>query len=169
MQRIVEVRFILPAINNTLICCDGASRGNPGVAGYGFVCRSDQGEFIYAEAKGLGIATNFIVEVMAIVGAAECVLINNKVNICIHSDSSAAVKVYTSGKLPWFIMTRWKRIKELLRNIQFVHSLREINFSADSLAKRGAGLERGVSQIFTTRPNFLSAMESPDRVYYRFR
>ncbi|XP_026447180.1 uncharacterized protein LOC113347721 [Papaver somniferum] len=143
MQRIVEVRFILPAISHTFICCDGASKGNPGVAGYGFVCRDYLGGFIYAEAKGLGIAANFIAEFMDIVGAAEWELINNKVNICIHSYSSASVKAYTSGKLPWFIITRWKRIKELLRDIQFVHSLREINFSADSLAKKGVGLERG--------------------------
>ncbi|XP_026399493.1 uncharacterized protein LOC113295370 [Papaver somniferum] len=143
-------------------------RGNPGAAGYGFLCRGDQGEFIYAEARGLGIATNFIAEVMAIIGAAKWAVQNNKLNICINSDSSAAIKAYTSGGLPWICQTRWNRIKEILINIQFVHSLREINFSADSLAKKGAGLERGTSQRFITKPIFISAMESPDRCYYRF-
>ncbi|XP_026378873.1 uncharacterized protein LOC113273353 [Papaver somniferum] len=76
------------------------------------VCATDE----KMQAKGLGITTNFIAEVMAIVGAAEWALINNK----------------------------------------------------DSLAKKGAGLERGVSQVFTSRPNFLSEMESSDKVYYRF-
>ncbi|XP_026378825.1 uncharacterized protein LOC113273297 [Papaver somniferum] len=134
VKKIITVRFFLPARNQTLICCDGASRGNPGVAGYGFVCRDDQGGFIYAEAKGLGIATNYIAEIMAIAGAAEWV--------------------------------RWRRIKELLSNIQFVHSMREVNLSIDSMAKKGAGLERGEIIIFNIKPAFIHALESPEKIYY---
>ncbi|XP_026383373.1 uncharacterized protein LOC113278855 [Papaver somniferum] len=152
VQKIITVRFFLPARNQTLICCDGASRGNPGVAGYGFVCRDDQGGFIYAEAKGLGIATNYIDEIIAIAGASEWAIHNNKLDICINSYSKAAV--------------RWRRIKELLSNIQFVHSMREINFSIDSMAKKGAGLERGEIIRFNIKPAFIHALESPEKIYY---
>ncbi|XP_026397170.1 uncharacterized protein LOC113291903 [Papaver somniferum] len=167
-QRIVEIKFKLPGMNQTLICCDGASRGNPGAAGYGFICRGDQGEFIHAEARCLGIATNFIAEVMVIIEAVEWAVKNNKLDIVINSDSSAALHAFSTGKFPWFCQVRWDKIKELLWRTQFVHSLREINFSADFLPKKGAGLERGAILIFSTKPNFLATMESPDKIYYRF-
>ncbi|XP_026449278.1 uncharacterized protein LOC113349515 [Papaver somniferum] len=114
IQIIVEIRFHLPEINQALICYDGASRGNPGVAVYGFICRGDHGEIIYVEAKGLDIANNFIAEVMAIIGAAEWAVQNSKFNICINSDSNATIKAYISGKLPWICQVRWNRIKQLL-------------------------------------------------------
>ncbi|XP_026403781.1 uncharacterized protein LOC113299070 [Papaver somniferum] len=167
-QRIIEVSFFLPATDQILICCDGSSRGNPGAAGYGFVCRDEIGGCIYVEATGLGIATNYIAELMAITGAAEWAIQNNKLNVCFNSDSKAAVSAYMSGRLPWFMQVRWKRLKELLHNIKFVHSLREVNFSADSMAKKGAGLVRGEKIIFNSKPSFIPALESPEQIYYRF-
>ncbi|XP_026419794.1 uncharacterized protein LOC113315728 [Papaver somniferum] len=146
VQKIVELGFYLSEVNQTLICCDGASRVNPGASGFGFVCRGARGEFVYAESRGLGIATNFIAEIMAIIGAAEWAVENNRFDICIQSNSSATIKAYTSGKLPWIIQARWCRIKKILGRIQFVHSMREINFTADDMAKKGAGLGRGVCQ-----------------------
>ncbi|XP_026419850.1 uncharacterized protein LOC113315815 [Papaver somniferum] len=167
-QRIIEVSFFLPARDQILICCDGSSRGNPGAAGYCFVCRDEMGGCIYAEATGLGIATNYIAELMAITGATEWAIQNNKLDICINSDSKAAVSAYMSGRLPWFMQVRWKRLKELLNNIKLVHSLREVNFSADSMAKKGAGLVRGGKIIFNSKPSFIPVLESPEQIYYRF-
>ncbi|XP_026458687.1 uncharacterized protein LOC113359235 [Papaver somniferum] len=167
-QRIIEVSFFLPARDQILICCDGSSRGNPGAAGYGFVCRDEMGGCIYAEATGLGIATNYIAELMAITGAAEWDIQNNKLDICINSDFKAAVSAYMSGRLPWFMQVRWKRLKELLHNIKLVHSLREVNFSADSMAKKDAGLVRGGKIIFNSKPSFIPVLESPEQIYYRF-
>ncbi|XP_026410736.1 uncharacterized protein LOC113305962 [Papaver somniferum] len=137
-------------------------------AGYGFVCIDDHGDFIYAEAKGLGIATNYIAEKMVIAGAAEWALQNNKLDLRIKSDSKADVSACKSEKLPWFVQVRWSRIKELIRSIVIVHSLREVNFSADSMANKGAGLERGATMSYTTKPAFIHALESPEDVYYRF-
>ncbi|XP_026411022.1 uncharacterized protein LOC113306282 [Papaver somniferum] len=93
---------------------DGASRGNPGVTGYGFVCRGDQGEFMYAESKGIGIATNFIAEVMTIIGAAEWALQNNKLNICINSNSKAAVSEYISDDNAEYIPDENAEVEEAL-------------------------------------------------------
>ncbi|XP_026445474.1 uncharacterized protein LOC113346115 [Papaver somniferum] len=142
-QRIIEMRFFLPARNQILICCDGASRGNPGATGCGFVCRDDRRVFIYVESTCLGIATNYIAELMTITGAVEWAIQNNKLDICINSDSKAAVNAYSSGRLSWFMQVRWERIKEFINNIQIVHRLREVNFTAESMAKKGAGLVRG--------------------------
>ncbi|XP_026453571.1 uncharacterized protein LOC113354457 [Papaver somniferum] len=168
LQRIVELRFCLPEVHQILICCDGASRGNPGAAGMGFVCRGQNGEFIYAESRGLGTATNFIAEIMAIIGAAEWAVENNSFDICTQSDSNAAITTYTFGKIPWIVQARWQSIKMLFRRIQFFHSMREINSSADVMAKKSAGLSRGVCQKYSTKQGFITSLEMPDKIYYRF-
>ncbi|XP_026398784.1 uncharacterized protein LOC113294614 [Papaver somniferum] len=168
LQKIVELRFCLPEVNQILICCDGASRGNPRAAGMGFVCRGENGEFIYAESRGLGIATNIIAEIMAIIGAAEWAVENNRFNLCIQSDSNAAITAYTSEKIPLIVQARWQRIKLLFRRIQIFHSTREINFTTDVMAKKGACLSRGIRQKYTTKPRFLPSLEMPDKIYYRF-
>ncbi|XP_026451053.1 uncharacterized protein LOC113351250 [Papaver somniferum] len=169
LQKIIEVRFYLPEVNQTLICCDGASRGNSRAACFGFVCRGEKGEFIHAESRGLGIPTNFIAEIMAIIGAVEWALENNRFDLFIQSDSNAAITAYTSGKLPWIIQARWYRIKEIFWRTQFVHVMRETNLIADALSKKGTGLSRGVCQKYTTRPGFIYSMEMPDKIYYRLR
>lgn len=98
--------FYLPEVNQTLICCDGASRGNLGAARFGFVCIGEKGEFIYAESRGLGITTNFIAEIVDSIGAAEWAVKNNMFDICIQSDSNAAITTCTYGKPPWIIQAR---------------------------------------------------------------
>ncbi|KAL5731061.1 hypothetical protein ACHQM5_003822 [Ranunculus cassubicifolius] len=45
---------------------------------------------------------------------------------------------------------------------------REVNFGADKLAKRGAGLPNGVREEHLGRPSWLTDIESPDKIYYRF-
>lgn len=58
---------------NLIINTDGASRGNPGPASYGFVVKKDGGEILHQEGKKIGIATNNIAEYRAILGALEYV------------------------------------------------------------------------------------------------
>ncbi|KAK4726527.1 hypothetical protein R3W88_031444 [Solanum pinnatisectum] len=45
---------------------DGASKENPGESAYGFCFRDKHGDLIYAQAKGIGIATNIKEEARAI-------------------------------------------------------------------------------------------------------
>ncbi|XP_026378898.1 uncharacterized protein LOC113273380 [Papaver somniferum] len=49
VKKIMELSFYLPAVNQLLVCCAGTSRGEPGNAGLGFVCRDNRGEFVFAE------------------------------------------------------------------------------------------------------------------------
>ncbi|XP_026435535.1 uncharacterized protein LOC113333241 [Papaver somniferum] len=60
-----------------------------------------------------------------------------------QSDSQAAIAAFQSGEIPWWACTRWNKIKSTLQEWYFTHSYRETNFSADSMAKRGAGLAKG--------------------------
>lgn len=69
--RFKEVFFRLPENNQILICCDGAAKGNPGVAGFGFIGRRSNGECVGSMSSGIGVATNYIAEVMALVMAGE--------------------------------------------------------------------------------------------------
>ena len=48
--------------SEVLLFTDGASRGNPGEAGIGFVIRDTHGKVLYAGTKYLGITTNNVAE-----------------------------------------------------------------------------------------------------------
>lgn len=54
--------------------------------------------------------------------------------------------------------------------ISFEHAYREVNSTADTLAKRGCNLSQGETISFTGRPNFISInLEMPAVSYFRFR
>ncbi|XP_026383544.1 uncharacterized protein LOC113279042 [Papaver somniferum] len=63
--RIIELFFQIPQEGELLICCDGASIGNPGMPAYGFVIRDHMCAFIFAESRGLGVASNYVAEFFA--------------------------------------------------------------------------------------------------------
>ncbi|XP_026396694.1 uncharacterized protein LOC113291371 [Papaver somniferum] len=167
-SRVQEIFFHLPSNNQILLCCDGASKGNPGVSGYGFIGRNETGDCIVAQAGGLGIATNFYAEVMAVLCAGEWAIRNDHLKVIFRSDSQAAITAFMTGHIPWFGITRWRIICQKLISMSFIQSFREINFSADSLAKKGASLSRGEIIYFTHRPSFLQSIETEDQPYYRF-
>lgn len=52
-----------------IIYTDGASRGNPGHASYGFTIADKGGRLLYKEGKYIGVATNNIAEYKAILAA----------------------------------------------------------------------------------------------------
>lgn len=51
--RVKDIFFHLPPPNQIMMCCDGASKRNPGISGYGFIGRTSDGEFLIAVAGGL--------------------------------------------------------------------------------------------------------------------
>ncbi len=57
-----------------IINTDGASRGNPGQASYGFVIREENGEVLHEHGEAIGIATNNVAEYQAVLSAFEYVL-----------------------------------------------------------------------------------------------
>ncbi|XP_026420220.1 uncharacterized protein LOC113316217 [Papaver somniferum] len=164
----IKCFFSLPEPDNLLFCCDGASRGNPGNAGYGFIVRDNSGSFITAECGGLGISTNFIAEIMGALCAMEWDVLNQKEKIIINSDSTAAISAFMKNKLPWFVWNRWKFVSAKLRHIHFNHVYREVNFSADFFAKKGVHLPKGQVMKFSARPSNMLRMEWPESTYYRF-
>ncbi|XP_026410456.1 uncharacterized protein LOC113305653 [Papaver somniferum] len=157
-MKVVECFFHLPIPGCLLICCDGASRGNPSISGYGFICRTESGEVLCAEAGGLGIATNFIDEVLAIIKSIEWAVKNGWFHILIQSNSQSTIRAFQLGNLPWIVLARWYRLKTLIISLQFRNGFREINFSADSLAKKGCMMCLGQSIRYLMCPPFLSRL-----------
>ncbi|XP_026416755.1 uncharacterized protein LOC113312215 [Papaver somniferum] len=166
--KIQEIYFHLPVNSHILLCCDGASKGNPGNSGYAFVGRNSEGVCLVAMTGGLGVATNYYAEVMDLLCAGEWAIKNGKLEVIFRIDSKAVISAFSAGHIPWFAITRRKKIIEKLKFIKFVHSYREINFSADSMAKKGADMKRGEYVIFTRRPPFLHHMEVENNPYYKF-
>ncbi|XP_026453988.1 uncharacterized protein LOC113355364 [Papaver somniferum] len=164
---IKEVYFQLPSQGKLLLCCDGASRGNPGMTGYGIVGRTHTGEFVVAISGGLGISTNFYAEVFSILIAGEWE-IQNEFQELFRTDSRAVKNAFQSGKFPWFTITRWEKICVVVLSWSFTHSYREVNFSADNMAKKGVALGRGEKRVYDSKPSFLGCLESPDQVYFKF-
>ncbi|XP_026420067.1 uncharacterized protein LOC113316049 [Papaver somniferum] len=63
----VECRWSTPDFGELLLCSDGAARGNPGVAGAGFVARDHEANVVGAMSIGLGITSNYLVELFGII------------------------------------------------------------------------------------------------------
>ncbi|KAI3981951.1 hypothetical protein MKX01_018857, partial [Papaver californicum] len=94
--RIQEIYFTLPKRNQLLLCCDRASRGNPGEVGYGFIGRNNEGDCIIAVAGGLGVATNYYAEVMAVLCAGEWTIKNGFMHLLFRSDSKSVIEAFNS-------------------------------------------------------------------------
>ncbi|XP_026437913.1 uncharacterized protein LOC113336103 [Papaver somniferum] len=166
--RVIECFFLLSKNHILLSCCDGAAKDNPGMAGYGFIARNSNSDFVVAKPGGLGVATNFITEIVAVIRAMEWAIVNQKWDIIIQTDSRCTIDVFMKEKIPRAFWSRWYRIKTCLHNIHFRHVYREINFSADCFAKRGACMEMGQIRSYNNKHVFLHGMEMPDMDYYRF-
>ncbi|XP_026447406.1 uncharacterized protein LOC113347927 [Papaver somniferum] len=146
-MNIKEVFFQLPEQGKLLLCCDGSSRGNPG---------------------GLGVSTNYYAEIFAVLIAGEWALIHGFNKLVFKTDSKVFISDFQGNTLPWFAITRWERICEASISWEFTHSYREVNFSADTMAKRGSVLCRGEQSIYGQKPDFLGCLEDPNQVYFTF-
>ncbi|XP_026399512.1 uncharacterized protein LOC113295390 [Papaver somniferum] len=165
---IKEVFFQLPEQGKLLLCCDGASRGNLGYAGYGFVGRLSFGDFVIAISGGLGISTNYYAEISAILMAGEWEIHHGFKVLVFRTDSQAVINAFQSNNLPWFAVTRWENICVEVISWSFKHSYREVNFSADKVSKRGALLGRREQRVYERKTSFSSCLENLDQVYFRF-
>jgi ribonuclease HI len=70
---------------------DGASRGNPGLAAYGFIFVRNN-EIIFEEARTIGTATNNTAEYYAILSALKKATEFARESILVYSDSELVIK-----------------------------------------------------------------------------
>ncbi|XP_026396032.1 uncharacterized protein LOC113290663 [Papaver somniferum] len=133
----VECRWVPTELGELMLCCDGAARGNPGVAGAGVVAWDHEANVHDAMSVGLGVMTNYIAEISGIIIGMEWALQWGYTKVCIRSDSLSAVMAFTSYNLPWFVRQRWREVSSNYEAISFDHTFRDANFAAHKMEKRG--------------------------------
>lgn len=75
-----------------IIYTDGASRGNPGHASYGFTISDESSKLLYEEGKYIGITTNNVAEYTAVLQALK--YIKKK-----YGDRKLEIELYADSKL----------------------------------------------------------------------
>ncbi|MCX5907803.1 MAG: ribonuclease HI family protein [Deltaproteobacteria bacterium] len=124
------------------IYTDGASRGNPGDAGYGAVITDDQ-DHTLAELNGfLGKATNNVAEYKALIMALEKALALGLTRVGIYMDSELVVRQLTGRykvRDEHLQVLHRQALKTLERFacLAITHIPREKNHRADRLANAG--------------------------------
>lgn len=129
---------------NLIVNTDGASRGNPGRASYGFVIKDASGSILHKEGQAIGFATNNIAEYTAVLSALEFIYKkwnNGSHRIEVITDSqliasqlSGVYKIKNPG-----LKVLFDKIKVLefdLGQITYRNVPRAQNSLADSLANR---------------------------------
>lgn len=128
---------------NFVINTDGASRGNPGPASYGFVIKNKEGVILHQEGVTIGVATNNIAEYTAVLKALEYVEKRyggrTPHTVEIVADSELIIR-QLSGKYKVknpnlsLIYFEIKNLEEKIGVIKYRNVPREQNFIADRLA-----------------------------------
>jgi ribonuclease HI len=124
-----------------IIYIDGASRGNPGLAGVGVVILDELRQPVAEETRFLGSATNNVAEYQALIIALQVSLELGADQVEIRTDSqllarqwSGAYRVQSPGLAP--LMEQARLLAGRLRSCKIVHVPREHNRRADALANR---------------------------------
>ncbi|XP_026428489.1 uncharacterized protein LOC113324383 [Papaver somniferum] len=150
-----------------MFCCDGASIGNPGLAGFGVVIRDHLSQVLRVITGGIGIATNYLAEVYVVISVVELAVEWEVHNVILNSDSKTVITEFENNQMPWFVKMRWQKAIRHIQSIIFLHSYMETNFAADTTTKKGARLAAGQRQAYYGRPNILARVKQPNVEYYR--
>lgn len=125
-----------------IVFTDGASRGNPGPASYGFVI-SEGGKVIYEEGKTLGITTNNVAEYSSVLQSLKYIKKNYAKDFPVTVDYFADSRLVVE-QLSGRFKVKSNHLRELIMqinilinevgNVSFNHVPREQNKIADGLA-----------------------------------
>ena len=131
-----------------LLMADGAARGNPGPAAYGFVLVAPDGQAVAEEGAVLGRATNNVAEYEGLLAGMERALALGVRRLAVKLDSELVVRqmsgqyrVKNAGLKPLF--ARAQGLRERFDAVTFEHVRREANRRADELANRALDAEEG--------------------------
>jgi len=126
-----------------IIFTDGASRGNPGHASYGFTISDENRKLLYEEGKYIGIATNNVAEYTAVLEALKYIkdklAKNHQLSIELYADSKLVIE-QLSGRYKMkspHLKPIFEQIKILaleLGGVVHTHVPRARNSGADRLA-----------------------------------
>ena len=125
-------------MKRTILYCDGAARGNPGPASYGY-CLIEDSETIFEEGKRIGETTNNVAEYSGLLAGLKKALELGISDIEVRSDSQLLIrqlkgeyKVKAPGLIPLF--EEAVVLKRKFKSVKLEHIPREENKRADQLA-----------------------------------
>lgn len=130
---------------------DGASKGNPGLAGAGAILRADDGSFICRLREGLGVATNNAAEYRAIILGLNYALSKGFTSIRVQGDSKlVCMQIQGLWKVKnqniSSLYEQAKQLKDRFLSFRIIHVLRESNSDADAQANIAVELADGQIQ-----------------------
>jgi ribonuclease HI len=121
---------------------DGASRGNPGKSGAGFILRNHLGHWVAKKATTLGVTTNNLAELEAVSEGLTFCNKNKIPKLIIEGDSQIILNALRKRVTPnWKINSKLEEVVkklDLLEEVIIQHIFREGNTEADKLANEGA-------------------------------
>jgi len=130
---------------------DGASRGNPGESGIGFILKDEQGGVLYSGSGYIGTATNNVAEYRALLACLAKAREIQCSHLVIHSDSQLMVRQLLGQYRvkDKNLRTYFLKAKEFIQGAPFqttiLHVEREENHDADMLANAGIDGKQMVS------------------------
>ncbi|XP_009588376.1 uncharacterized protein [Nicotiana tomentosiformis] len=145
-----------PPISTYCLTCilefDGASKGNPGLAGAGAVLRAADGSMVFRLREGLGVATNNVAEYRGVILGLKYALEKGFKHIRVQGDSKL-VCMQTQGI--WKCKNQnmaelckiVKELKDQFMSFQISHIEREFNTEADAQANLAVYLKNGETQV----------------------
>jgi ribonuclease HI len=128
---------------------DGASRNNPGPAGFGAVLRDHMGKITFLIAGSLGENTNNAAELSSLVKGLQMAVQMQHTRLIIEGDSQIIIQLATrilNGQPPWRTSPSWRLLglleefKDIINpNLILIpsHVRRDANRVADHLANKG--------------------------------
>ena len=125
-----------------IVSTDGASRGNPGPAGYGVSIAEDDGTIVEELAKGIGIATNNVAEYTAALEGLRKAAEMGAEDVLLRSDSRLLIEQLSGRyrvKNPTLqrLHAEVRKIAKGFGRVRYEHVRREYNKEADRLANLG--------------------------------
>ncbi|XP_043808659.1 uncharacterized protein LOC122722291 isoform X2 [Manihot esculenta] len=144
-KRFQEVRN---SVSSCILEFDGASKGNPGLAGAGAVLRAEDGSIVCRLREGLGTATNNVAEYRAVILGLKHALRKGFKHIRVRGDSNL-VCMQIQGL--WKIKNQnlaglckeANELKNKFISFHIEHVLREFNSEADTQANLAVNLKDG--------------------------
>ncbi|KHN02177.1 Putative ribonuclease H protein [Glycine soja] len=147
-----DVRWLYPTVGYVKLNTNESSAGNQGISGFGGVIQDSNACWVVGYAGPCAMTMNTIAELKAFYHGLEIACSRGIINLICESDSMISTGVSFThpsaalvAKIQAFKVKDWKLI--------FQHTLREGNFVADNLAKKGAHLDQ--LSIMNVCPNAL--------------
>ncbi|KAF6156492.1 hypothetical protein GIB67_011293 [Kingdonia uniflora] len=125
------------------------------------------GTVLRTYSHGLGNVTGYMADCSALLQGLQDAASNGWLIAWSESDSVAAVEAFNNGNVPWQLKGDSKVVKTKMQQIRITSTWREVNFSSDELANKGARLFEGNMESHVGRPQFLNKIEEPMKEYFR--